>query len=128
VHAYESFANANIKLFQSGFLPWRDFHLEHGIWEDLLRPLLARVLAGQNYAGQMLGLHYLVIPFELLLIAIFLFSLSKSLTPVLLILSVNQILSDRYGASVNGSYGFTLNSLSRTLPILLLSYFYSYDG
>jgi hypothetical protein len=122
VHAYESYANANLKLFQSGFLPWRDFHLEHGIWEDLLRPLLARVLAGQNYAGQQLGLHYLVIPLELFLVAILLFSISKSLTLVLSILSVNQILIDRFGPSVNGYYGLSLNSMSRTLPILLLSY------
>jgi len=113
LHAFESFSYANVKLFLQGFIPWKDFNVEHGVWEDLLRPFIGGYLARDFDWGTMGGVVSLVRPLEFALLGIcfYLFRPNMLLTSFLLSLSY----------LVERTLGIGILVMPRILPIVFLT-------
>lgn len=77
IHPYESLGFSNYQLLKKGFLPWRDFSLEHGIWEDLGRNWLGALIGGQSFWGQASGIAGFVQVLEWLIIAYIIYFFCK---------------------------------------------------
>jgi hypothetical protein len=77
IHPFESFGFSNFQLLKKGFLPWRDFSLEHGIWEDLGRNWLGALVGGPSFWGQASGISGFVQVLEWLIIAYIIYFVCK---------------------------------------------------
>jgi hypothetical protein len=78
LHPFESHAYANTQLLLKGAKPWKDFSLEHGLWEDLGRNLFSSLLAGSSDLQQAFGISSIVRPLEFTILGLCLFIVSKS--------------------------------------------------
>ena len=78
LHPFESFAYSNLNLLRKGFLPWQDFYVEHGIWEDLGRNLLGSIVGGPSEWGQSSGIVGFVSVFEFFILALLFFTIKRN--------------------------------------------------
>ncbi|CAN2228654.1 hypothetical protein MCERE85_01410 [Candidatus Nanopelagicaceae bacterium] len=78
LHPFESHAYANTRQFLNGALPWKDFSLEHGIWEDLGRNLFGSLLAGRSDLQQGFGIASIVRPVEFTILGLCLYLVTKN--------------------------------------------------
>ena len=113
LHGFESYSYANTHLFMRGYLPWKDFSVEHGLWEDLFRPLLGSLIANDSIWGSMGGVVSIIRPLEFTLFGICLYILNSSITLTSAILSFSYLLERNLGLSVL--------TMPRILPILIIS-------
>jgi hypothetical protein len=117
LHPFESHAFANTDLFLNGGLPWKDFSLEHGLWEDLGRNLFASLVSGTTDLEQAFGISTIVRPIEFSLLGICLYFISRSYWFPCLALGGSYI--------VNLITNYDVLYLTRLFPTLLVTLFLS---
>ena len=113
LHPFESHGYANARLFLNGALPWKDFSLEHGLWEDLGRNLFGSLSVGSSDLQQAFGISSIVRPLEFAILGVCLFVVSKSYWFPCLALSGSYLIS--IVTNYNTLY------LTRIIPTILLT-------
>jgi hypothetical protein len=119
LNAYESFSFSNVKLFRLGELPWKNFPVEHGVWEDLFRPVLGGMVGNTSDWGIAAGISSFIRPLEYAVLGIAIYILSKRLIVSYALLIINYCFEQFIGQSALG--------LPRMLPLIPLTvciYFY----
>jgi hypothetical protein len=91
LNPFEDFSLSNARLLGKDFLPWQDFSVEHGIWEDLFRPYLGGMLINHSDWGSISGIQGFIRPAEYLILGICVYLLSKNLSTTIFILSINNL-------------------------------------
>lgn len=65
IHSFESAYFSNAFLASQGNLPWRDFLVEHGVWEDAYRYILPEILGITSLVEKNLFVETIVRPIEI---------------------------------------------------------------
>lgn len=113
LHPFESFWYANVSLFKSGNLPWINFDMEHGVWEDFLRYQLGAMVGNPQVWGTVQGYSALVAPLEMSIIFIAVHLIIPRLTFSSSIYFLWIFVSSSLQVGVNG--------LPRMIPMVLVS-------
>jgi len=113
LHPFESHGYANAQLFLNGALPWKDFSLEHGLWEDLGRNIIASLTTGNSDLQQAFGISSIVRPLEFAILGVCLFLVSKNYWFPCLALGGSYFIS--IVTNYNALY------LTRIIPLIVLT-------
>jgi hypothetical protein len=115
LHAFESASFSNAQLMLKGQLPYRDFQLEHGLWQDALINFLGAKVAGGSYYQMQLGYSSIIHPLELIIFLVPIYLLTKRLTPVILLTIIFE-----YAPQIFGLGGQIWQSNLLLIPISIL--------
>jgi hypothetical protein len=99
LHAFEDFRYVNAKLMREGYLPWKSFSLEHGIWEDGLRQFFGGYVSQNTFWGQATGVAAVIHPLEIFVLLICIYAVSRKFLFTLIVLSCSFILDNVFQIS-----------------------------
>ena len=91
LNPFEDFPLSNARLLGKGYLPWKDFSVEHGLWEDLLRPYLGGILINHSDWGSIAGIQGFIRPAEYTILGICVYLLARNLSTTIIIISINNL-------------------------------------
>ncbi len=111
LHAFESFSVSNSQLLNRGQLPWRDFGVQHGLWDSGFREYLGGLFADSTIWGQLNSASALINPIVVAFSGFCLMYLSKNLAITLAVVALDSF--------VQRSLNFTIFS-SDMFPIFLI--------
>ena len=83
LHSFESASYSNAQMMLRGMLPFRDFQLEHGLWQDALINFFGAKVAGNSYYDMQLGYSSIIHPLELILFLVPIYLLTRRIYLVL---------------------------------------------
>lgn len=119
---FEDFPFLNSFAFREwGYKPWADLQLNHGLYHDLLRPLLGTYLIDNSVWGMQTGISLILFPLEIVLV-IFLATkiLNSNYVPIYLFLTF--IAFSRTLPTEGDNSWIYLYSLPRAIPLLICTY------
>lgn len=113
LHAFEDFRYVNAKLMREGYLPWKDFSLEHGIWEDGLRQIIGGLISQNTFWGQATGVAAVVHPLEVFVLLACIYAISQKFLFTLMVMSSTFIL--------NYIFQISFISFPRIIPAVIIT-------
>jgi hypothetical protein len=100
LHAFESFSVSNAQLLNQGSLPWRDFGVQHGLWESGFREYLGGFLTTHTIWGQLNASSSFINPIVVCLSAFSIYLLSKNLSLTLVFIAMDSFLTRTLDLSI----------------------------
>lgn len=111
LHAFESFSVSNSQLLNRGQVPWRDFGVQHGLWDSGLREYLGGLFTDNTIWGQLNASSALINPIVVALSGLCIMYLSKNLAITVVVVALDSF--------IQRSLNFTIFS-SDMFPVFLI--------